>query len=72
MVHEAAVFMELLVPDTAQTLVSYIIITGRNTLLQEVQYADTDGTDLLTGENIRSGERFTISAWDLKMIEVLE
>ncbi len=137
--HEATVFMELLVPDTAQTLVTYdhynwkeyaavtrnafgqgrayyigcmtdeklltrilemalqeagvpvsegsgfpvIIRRGTNDLkktvffylnysstIQEVQYAYADGTDLLTGENIRSGEQFTIPAWDLKMIEV--
>jgi len=137
--HEATVFMELLVPDTAQTLVTYdhynwkeyaavtrnafgqghayyigcmtdeklltrilemalqeagvpvsegsgfpvIIRRGTNDLkktvffylnysstIQEVQYAYADGTDLLTGENIRSGEQFKIPAWDLKMIEV--
>ena len=49
------------------TIFFYLNYSGT---IQEVQYADTDGTDFLTGENIRSGERFTISAWNLKMIEV--
>ena len=137
--HEAAVFMELLLPDTAQVLASYdhenwkeyaavtrnafgqgtayyigcmtdeellarilekaledaglsvpegsgfplIIRKGINDFgktvyfylnyadqEQKVQYGYADGTDLLTGAAVRTGEYFTVPAWDLKMIEV--
>ena len=37
---------------------------------QKVQYGYADGTDLLTGAAVRTGEYFTVPAWDLKMIEV--
>ena len=137
--HEAAVFMELLLPDTAQVLASYghenwkeyaavtrntygqgtayyigcmtdegllarilekaladaglsvpeeggfplIIRKGINDFgktvcfylnysdqEQKVQYGYADGMDLLTGTVVRTGEYFTVPAWDLKMIEV--
>ena len=137
--HEAAVFMELLLPDTAQVLASYshenwkeyaavtrnafgqgtayyigcmtdegllarilekaladaglsvpeeggfplIIRKGINDFgktvcfylnysdqEQKVQYGYADGMDLLTGAAVRTGEYFTVPAWDLKIIEV--
>ena len=37
---------------------------------QKVQYGYADGTDLLTGAAVRTGEYFTVTAWDLKIIEV--
>lgn len=136
--HEAAVFMELLLPDTAQTLVSYdhdnwreyaavtrnafgqghayyiacmtdeqlltrilgkaladagvsipagegfpvILRKGVNDLgktvyfylnysgtAQEARHGYEDGADLLTGEMVKTGERFAIPAWDLRVIE---